>query len=108
MQQGKLGDGVEIQLHELSDAGGNRMKWRSSTWVRGKEYSWTHTAAKKRTAMHKAAAKLLEELVPGQCRTTKNRARLMHLVYVGVGIPQPYHFACFWVSAAEYVPRVEV
>lgn len=74
VQQGKLGDGVEIQVHELSnseseDAGAASdamKKWRSSTWVRGKEYSWFHTAVKKKTVMHEAAAKLLEELVPGR------------------------------------------
>ena len=71
MQQGKLGDGVEVNVHELSNseeagssAGGMR-KWRSSTWVRGKEYTWVHTAPKKQTVRHEAAAKLLEELLPG-------------------------------------------
>lgn len=73
VQQGKLGDGVEIQVHELSDsdseAGASSdgiKKWRSSTWVRGTEYSWIHTAVKKKAVVHEAAAKLLEELVPGR------------------------------------------
>lgn len=78
VQQGKLGDGVEIHMHYLSDqdaamAGGSHdpsvgvmKKWRSSTWVRGKEYTWLHTAAKEKAALHEAAAKLLEELVPGE------------------------------------------
>ncbi len=72
VQQGKLGKGVEIHVHELSNsveagpsAGGMR-KWRSSTWVRGREYSWVHTAAKKQAVVHDAAARLLEELLPGE------------------------------------------
>eukprot|EP00903_Cladosiphon_okamuranus_P010318 g9763.t2 len=65
VQQGKLGDGVEVQIDELSDADSHGIKmWRSSTWVRGTEYSWTHTAAKKKAVFHEAAAKLLEILVP--------------------------------------------
>ncbi|CAM9636289.1 unnamed protein product [Pylaiella littoralis] len=76
VQQGELGEDVEIQMHELSKEDAERSggshgppvrgvkKWRSSTWVRGKEYSWLHTAAKERAAFHEAAAKLLEELVP--------------------------------------------
>eukprot|EP00752_Nemacystus_decipiens_P010116 g9017.t1 len=70
VQKGKLGDGVEIEVHEFSDSdpegasvASDDRKWRSSTWVRGKEYSWIHTA-KKKAAVHEAAAKLLEELVP--------------------------------------------
>lgn len=74
VQQGKLGDGVEIQVLELSDSdsddagapSGAMKKWRSSTWVRGTEYSWIHTAVKKKTVLHEAAAKLLELLVPGR------------------------------------------
>lgn len=67
VQQGKLGDGVEVQIDELSDADSDGMKmWRSSTWVRGTEYSWIHTAAKKKAVFHEAAAKLLEILVPGR------------------------------------------
>lgn len=80
VQQGKLGEGVEIQIQYLSTgkedvekSGGSHdspvrgMKnWRSSTWVRGKEYTWLHTAAKEKAALHEAAARLLEELVPGE------------------------------------------
>lgn len=74
VQQGKLGDGVEIQVHELSESdpedadasSGGMKKWRSSTWVRGTEYSWIHTAVKKKAVMHEAAAKLLELFVPGR------------------------------------------
>lgn len=76
VQQGKLGEGVEIEVHELAseDSGelheapeGDAKDWRSVTWIRGKEYSWVHKAVKKKkTVMHLAAAKLLEELLPGK------------------------------------------
>lgn len=83
MQQGKLGEGVEIEVHELTpeDPGesyepseGGMKDWRSRTWIRGKEYSWLHRAVKKKkTVMHLAAAKLLEELLPGeQGKSTAN------------------------------------
>lgn len=78
VQQGKLGEGVEIQIQCLSEkdaeeageshvpSGRGMKEWRSSTWVRGREYTWVHTAAREKAALHEAAARLLEELVPGE------------------------------------------
>lgn len=74
VQQGKLGEGVELQLHEFplpeeresSAEGDETTQWRSSTTVRGREYTWIHTAPKKKMAKHEAAAMLLEELLPGK------------------------------------------
>lgn len=67
MQQGKLGDRDEVKIEIRCVSSAGRMKeWRSSTWVRGEEYTWLHTATKEKTAFHEAAAKLLEELVPGK------------------------------------------
>lgn len=70
MQQGRLGDGVEIEVHDLSDedseTSGSKKKWKSITWVRGKEYTYQFLhVGKRKNVMHLAAEKLLEELLPG-------------------------------------------
>ncbi|CAM9959092.1 unnamed protein product [Ectocarpus fasciculatus] len=69
VQQGRLGDGVEIEVHDLSDddseSSGRKKKWKSITWVRGKEYTYQFLhVGKRKTVMHLAAEKLLEELLP--------------------------------------------
>ena len=73
VQQGKLGEGVELQVHRFpvpeegeSAEEDETTQWRSSTTVRGREYTWIHTTPKKKVAKHEAAAMLLEELLPGK------------------------------------------
>lgn len=71
MAQGKLGENVELEIHEVPNSKERTdglKHWRSSTTVRGHEYTWKHAAARKKTAMHEAAAMLLEELLPGEQR----------------------------------------
>lgn len=63
---------MELQIHSYPDSdeeltfGAKPRQWKSRLFYEGKEYSWVHNTPKKKTAMHQASAKLLQELLPGE------------------------------------------